>query len=125
MGGEGEEGEAEAGRERRKWYNRDKQVIDAPQALHCRGSAQTMAICFCLDEETRPSLSRFLFTTLSASSLGSSSSSSSSLNPLDSGSSSRSSRNSENCRRGVSSRELVGRSFVFVARGTILCSNVG
>lgn len=57
-------GEAESGRERHKWYNRDKQVIDAPQALHCRGSAQTMAICFCLDEETRPSLSLFLSLTV-------------------------------------------------------------
>lgn len=39
-------------RERREWYNRDKQVIDAPQGPRCRCSLQTMAICFCLDEET-------------------------------------------------------------------------
>ena len=40
-------------RERREWYNRDKQVIDAPQGSRCCCSPQTMAICFCLDEETR------------------------------------------------------------------------
>lgn len=35
-------------RGRRERYNRDKQVIDAPQSPHCRCSPQTMAICFCL-----------------------------------------------------------------------------
>lgn len=50
--------EAEKG-EVREWYNRDKQVIDAPQGPHCRCSPQTMAICFCLatKKHVPPSLS--------------------------------------------------------------------
>jgi len=62
-GGEGGRREEDRGRLRRErkreWYNRDKQVIDAPQGPHRCGSAQTMAICFCL--ETRTCFSSFFF----------------------------------------------------------------